>query len=97
MKEKCYINVHTQCTSLLLWEAAVNEGGGRPTAESQVSSAVPTFLPRQHVHCNTEPSGIHTVQTLSRENIIPSHWEVFLNKGFQGWVHEKKRKKKRIK
>lgn len=63
MKENSYINVHPQCTPLLLWEAALNEGGGRPAAESQVSSAVSTVLnsvPRKHAHRKAEPSGIHT-------------------------------------
>lgn len=94
MKANSYINVHPRCTSILLWDAAVSEGGGCPAAESRVSSAVSTllnFVPRQHAHCNAELSGIHTVQTLSREKIIPSHWEVFLSKGFQDWFHEKRK------
>lgn len=74
----------------------MNEDGGCPAAENQVSNAVSTllhFVLKKHAHYNAEPTGMHTVQTLSPEDIIQSQREVFLSKGFQGWLHKKKKKK----
>lgn len=69
------MNVHPRCTPRLLWEAAVNEDGERPAAESQVSNAASRllhFVLSKQAHCNAEPTGICAVQTLPRENIIQS-------------------------
>lgn len=83
IKENSCNNVHPQCTALLLWEAAVKEDGGGPAAQSQVSNAVSSllhFVASQQSHYNAlKNTGIHTVQTLSRENTIHSQREVFLS------------------